>query len=80
MKKETMTCPFCGFEMLVGKVWTGNRISFTYETGPSPYQNHTQQKEVLDFGSMWKGTKLDACVCKRCNKLIIDGEPRKGIL
>ena len=72
MKKETMTCPFCGFEMLAGEVWTTNAIDFRYEAGPSKYQNHTPAIKQLSTGSSMTGTREDAWACKRCGKVIID--------
>ena len=78
MKKETVICPFCGYEMLTGKIKTGQLIMFSYEAGSSVNQNHTPERDYLEFGSLWNGTNLDTYVCKRCNKLIVDAEPRES--
>ena len=80
MKKETMTCPFCGFEMLAGEIWTGQAIDFRYEAGPSKYQEHTPAVKHLSMGSpgaFMTGTCEDAWACKRCGKVIIDCKLRE---
>ena len=78
MPKDTMICPFCKYEMLSGEVRSSHGLNFTYEAGPSKYQNHTPAMKHLFVGSSLMGTRAKAWACKRCGKLIIDCELKEN--
>lgn len=67
-----MICPFCGGEMESGYLQGGAQLLFT-ERRKGTVLTHFNKETDLNLSSIFNlGPCFDACVCRRCEKIIFD--------
>lgn len=63
-------CPFCGAELEKGYVQALHRMAWV--KSPHKLSLLPKEGEILLGNHMFKDVILDACICKNCQKIIVD--------